>query len=388
MASSGAASLWWRGASSAASVAARQERIPLTSIRGFAALWVLGCHFATDFAGQWGGVSARMMRAGFMGVDVFFVLSGFILAIVYQQLVPSGVPRFLFKRALRVYPLNFAVLGAIALLSVTLLPGLAKLTDWRALPYYALMLQVYLPKPVLAWDAVTWSVGMELVCYLCFPLVIMGLRRLGTASLAVLAVLLLAGAYRVQVAYLGMFWGLPALVRGMSGFWLGVVLGTLALRLPPCPAGWASFGELVCLSGLLGVVWAGALRFVPLFAAGLILFLFFDAGVLARGLRAGWCHWLGEISFSIYLLHGLILPELNVVAWLLMFRIGWTAALPIYAGLYLAAVLVTSHLTWRAIEVPGRNLARVWAGARAEAGPALALSIGGEMIVEAETGGP
>jgi peptidoglycan/LPS O-acetylase OafA/YrhL len=360
----------WRPAVRAGTVGAGvslvAERVPLTSIRGFAALWVLGSHFAIDFAQQWRGTSAAMMHAGFMGVDVFFVLSGFILAIVYQGLALPGVPRFLLKRALRVYPLNFAVIAAIAMLSTTV-PVLSLLAKWRTLPWYALMVQAYLPKPILAWDSVTWSVGMELACYLCFPFAILGLRRLGTLSLAILGAALLGATYLEQRVYLGAFWGWPALVRGMAGFWPGVVLGTLALRLPPVSARRASLGELICLAGLVFAVWAGALRLVPLFAAGLILFLFFDRGVLARGLRARWCHWLGEISFSIYLIHGLVLPALNVWAWELSFRIGWTAALPIYAALYLAAVLILSDIAWRTIEVPGRNLARIWSRPRAEA---------------------
>jgi len=338
-------------------VAANDTCRPLTSLRGFAAVWVMFSHVTVMFAAEWGGWSWRVLRSGYMGVDVFFVLSGFILGVVYQTLTPAGVPRFFLRRALRLYPLNLAVLLAIGVLSATVLP-MGAWTDWRLLPVFALMVEGYASQPIPAWNPVTWSVGIELACYLCFPLAMFGIRRLPTIAVAVAVVALLALAWWAEGFCLGWPVGWRGLVRGMVGFWPGVMLATFALRLPRCGSRVASAGEILAVTGLLTVVVLDQLRLVPLFAGLLIWFLFSDTGVVARALRARWCFWLGEISFSIYLLFGVLLPWMGGIEPALARHMPQAAAVTLFVAIYLGATFALAHVTYHTIERPSRNALR------------------------------
>ena len=333
------------------------ENRALTSLRGFAAVWVIFSHVTLMFAALWGGWSWRLLRSGYMGVDVFFVLSGFILGVVYRSLAPADVPRFFARRMFRLYPLNIAILAAMAVLSATVLP-MGAWTDPRLLPVFVLMVEGYAVEPIPAWNPVTWSVGIELACYACFPLAVLGIRRLPTPVVAVAAAAALALAWWVQGFCLGWPVGWRGLARGMGDFWPGVLLAALALRLPRCDVRLASVGELLAVTGLLAVVALDQLRLVPVFTGLLICFLFSDSGVVARAMRARWCFWLGEISFSIYLLFGLLLPWMSGLEPALARHLPEPAALVAFIAIYLGATVSLAHITHRTIERPCRDLLR------------------------------
>ncbi len=334
------------------------ENRPLTSLRGFAAIWVVFSHVTVAFADQWSGLSWDMLRAGYMGVDVFFVLSGFILGLVYQNLSLPETPRFFLKRALRVYPLNIAVLLVLVILSRTVMP----MGDWgdlHKLPLFVLMLEGYASEPVGAWNPVTWSVGIELACYACFPLVIVWLRRLPTLIVALCAAVLLVVSWWCQGFVHGWPYGWHALVRGMSGFWPGVFLATFALRLPRLPSLWVSAGEVLCVAALLASVAYEEIRLVPPLTGGLVFFLFFNTGIVGKWMRASWCFWLGEISFSIYLIFGLLLPQLLVHLQWLVHMLPPPVSVYAFIAIYLLITMGLAQVTYTTIERPFRRLGRV-----------------------------
>ena len=79
------------------------ELKPLTSIRGLAAIWVVFFHYNRTF---------ELSQMGYLGVDLFFILSGFIISYVYMdkfsssELVSKNIKRFLALRLARIYPLH------------------------------------------------------------------------------------------------------------------------------------------------------------------------------------------------------------------------------------------------------------------------------------------
>jgi peptidoglycan/LPS O-acetylase OafA/YrhL len=343
---------------------------PLTSIRGLAALWVIGSHVTLPTAEHWSPVLYAILRPGYMGVDVFFVLSGFILATVYQDLSPAGVARFFVKRIARLYPLNLAILAVLAGAVATGAVRLGSWATWPTLPWFVFMVEPYAPWPILSWNIATWSIGIELACYLCFPLVLMTIRRWPAIILSVLAVVLLGVALSVQTHNLGYWWGWRALLRGMGGFWPGVVLGCLALRLPEIDRRLAFAGEMLSVLGI-GLAVAFDLRWVPICAGPLILCLYFDRGPVSWALRAGWCFWLGEVSFSIYLLHGLIMGQMGTLPWRFARHMPWGLAIVLYLALFMIVVLGLSQATYRLIEQPGRRLPELFARLLAGRAPNL-----------------
>jgi peptidoglycan/LPS O-acetylase OafA/YrhL len=337
----------------------RAEIRPLTSLRGLAAIWVVFSHLTVGLSDHWSGPLWNALRAGYMGVDVFFVLSGFVLAMVYLRLDVAGIPRFLFRRIIRVYPLNIVTLGVYAVLAATIMP-IGPWANWHLLPVFMLMLQAYLPEFAAAWNPATWSVGVELLCYLLFPLGVALIRRLPTASLAVIGAISVAGIWWAQQHVLGWALGWRAVVRGLSAFWPGMVLCVLALRLPRPAARWLSAGEIFCAGGIVLAVGSGVPELVPVFSAGLVLALYFDAGVVAWLLRRQPFFWLGEISFSVYLLHALLIGRLLPYATVLSWHMSWDWAVPLFLAGFFALVFALSHVTYRLIECPARRLDRLW----------------------------
>ena len=146
---------------------------PLTSLRFFAALWVVLFHYwpKLDVA-----FTPALVAKGYLGVELFFVLSGFILCHVYLAAAGEGRLKygaFLWNRLARVYPLHLATLfGMIALGVVAGLAGVAidgEILRWDALPANLLMVQAWGLAPAAAFNHPSWSISAEWFAYLTFP---------------------------------------------------------------------------------------------------------------------------------------------------------------------------------------------------------------------------
>lgn len=159
------------------SLAYPQDLKPLTSLRFIAAFWVLLYHFKDHLGlgmGQFG-----LVADGYLGVDLFFTLSGFILAHVYLTSLEGGrfgYGGFLKNRIARVYPMHLAALGAMLVLfaGAAILgvgesnPDAFRLSD---LPAHLLMVHAWGTTPTVGWNFPSWSISAEWLAYLLFPLV-------------------------------------------------------------------------------------------------------------------------------------------------------------------------------------------------------------------------
>ncbi len=243
----------------------RADIPPLTALRGVAALWVVGYHIGQGI----GPKPLAGLGSGFMAVDIFFVLSGFILTLVHQDLAARGVGGFFVKRLLRVYPLDIAVmllmlLGAWA--HGTLGTGWYA---WSKFPPVLLMVEPFMPgPPIMGWLITNWSVGIELLCYLLFPVLLIGLRRLPSLALMGVVAAAAAAEWATEATWPGYFFGLGAVLRGLCGFGLGGAIACLVWRCPPPRSTLAACGEVVCLLGLLAAIWLSELPAIPLWSAG------------------------------------------------------------------------------------------------------------------------
>ena len=335
----------------------RQESVALTSIRGFAALWVVAMHFQLGMANVGYSLWPGLAHYGYAGVDIFFILSGFILTAVYRGIEWRGVGAFLTRRVFRVYPMHLAVLAGMLVIWIDAymrfgVHNAAQQLRW--LPVCALLLQPFVYHRLM-WNSVSWSISMELVCYLLFPIVIMQIRH---AALPILiALILVCGSveHRLQVDDF-YIWGDGAIARGVAGFGLGMALRLASERCPAPSAALASLLELMGVAGLVVSASTGHGPFIPLFAALLILALSYERGIVAWGLNARWCLWLGRISFSVYLIHvemiGLVWPHFPAS------RLPFSHHLDgiVWTLMVLALVLAASTVSWYCIEEPFRRL--------------------------------
>lgn len=146
---------------------------PLTSLRFFAALWVVLYAYWPDLATHWTPV---IVQRGYLGVELFFTLSGFILCHVYLSRVEEGRFRyraFLWARLSRIYPLHLATLASVGLLAGAALFAGRKIDPnilaWSDLPANLLLVHAWGFAKVAGWNHSSWSISAEWFAYLCFP---------------------------------------------------------------------------------------------------------------------------------------------------------------------------------------------------------------------------
>ncbi|MBV8649940.1 MAG: acyltransferase, partial [Alphaproteobacteria bacterium] len=159
----------------------------LTGLRGLGALLVLIYH-SHDFIAT---ASWPLVKMGWIGVDIFFVLSGFIISHVhlndFVRLSAVAVGRFLALRLSRIYAVHIVtILGALLLfagrLSIGHTPSPGRFS-LASLIENLLLVQAW-ASDRLTWNYVSWSISAEWAAYLIFPLVAFGLSRLRSPIVA------------------------------------------------------------------------------------------------------------------------------------------------------------------------------------------------------------
>ena len=363
---------------------AQQEIRALTGLRGLAAVFVMLYHFTRDDnpAGEPLASHGSFLSHGYLSVDVFFVLSGFIMALTYYDLFAGGtgmtgrrirvaLPVFLGHRVARIYPLYIVMTVIMAAIHY------APFTHSVPIPNInvALVANLFL---VQAWGisrsmvSPAWSISTELAAYLLFPLLlalyVTGSRRLAWA----------AGLLAVAVC----FWigttaqyGTPYSERsGLLDFWRATSLspvlrcltefcfGLLTFRFyRTASAVWmdafAAISPLVLAAMVGACCWPDTdfiwLALVP----PLILGLARDRGLVARALAWRPMHQLGVLSYSIYLVHPMFTKATKTVTALLGSR-GVPYAQVISVAIDCAVVVACAHVAYRLIERPGRRMLR------------------------------
>lgn len=331
------------------------DQLPaLTGIRGVAACIVAVFHMNYWFyAGHWGPhgpgvVLATMFRVGYLSVDLFFALSGYVIAGAYLEAFrrPSGAgyAHFMIRRFARVWPLH----------ALTLLLLLGQ-PDCRAPgDIMGNLLMVH------SWGLIdhptcnepSWSISCEWFAYLGFPVLAWVLlrceRRL--ASLAVAACAL--GGLGV-LAWLNKGHSLDVtfdfgLARAACGFTIGAALCRGFADARPGRAFDAAGLALLAAIGVLAAQGAPDILVACLFGP-LVVCVARAAGPLRAALGAGPLVWLGEISYSLYLLHHLMIDRFH--------DLGGEIATPAAVGLALCAIIGVAALSRRWIERPARDAA-------------------------------
>jgi peptidoglycan/LPS O-acetylase OafA/YrhL len=360
---------------------AAEQLASLTPLRGIAALWVVLFHFCWYFPAVHPERYTGAVYKGYLAVDLFFVLSGFVITHVYQESFARRVTgwryrNFLIARVARLYPLHITVLllfvaTAVAERAATYalrgsfepipLVGERSLTGFFA---NLVMLQGLWARE-LNWNDPAWSISVEFLAYLLFPLLFPVLWRTGpvgkTAIGGVLAAVLGWLAYRTG-DYFNQWNGAYAILRCLPEFIAGSLLygayqsGLLASVLATDSA---LFVVILLLGALLHVA-APDLGIIALFPL-LILTAVLNKGQFARRLNSPPLVWLGNISYSLYLLHWFVLFVTTEFARLLPGRDLASLSLAgslISMGILIVVSLALATLSYRFIEVTGRRWLR------------------------------
>lgn len=289
----------------------------LTSVRFFLGMGVVLFHLQLTWSAPTSEVTGLFTRAR-LGVDVFFILSGFVLSYVYMASVAEGRyshRRFLIARLARIYPAHLAVLllmGGVA--GVALLLGAQFDPDLYSADGFLrtlLLIHAWLPTEVpIEWNGPSWSLSAEWFAYLLFPAFAWGAVKLRSHPGVLLAVsvalfLVLDCAYRA-IAATGLLtaeFNLGVL-RIIPTFLAGIALNLISERhtIGASQARWLSVAATLLLLGLMHLL---APEPLVLAAAGLlILTLAWLSKVGADRLVASRpLVFLGESSYAVYLLH-------------------------------------------------------------------------------------
>lgn len=344
----------------------------LTSLRFIAAAMIVVLHMNGTF---WPAISLQGFTTG---VSFFFVLSGFILRLVYGELHSAvEIRSFYVARIARIWPMH--LLSALVLV---LAAGEA-LPSWNIVAANLLLVQSWIPHPnwYFSMNGVAWSISTELAFYVIFPILSWRLEKNwrvkvllavgGIVACALIyplirpqnsdeALLVLAGllyinpvsrAFEFLIGILAatVYTKVRATVLGDRAFWTTAEFLACAIVAVCVMRAWSIYQAIEPFSPQLAE-WT--LQSGQFWALALLIFVFaIGRGVLSWGLSSRPLVFLGEISFAMYMLHQVIIKVMETHAHDLMLD---QPALAIAA--YLLVVLASSSAAFLLFEKPMRRL--------------------------------
>jgi len=287
----------------------------LTALRGVAAWWIVLFHFDSYLQPYIPSWFFYLISKGYLAVDLFFCLSGFVIFFNYGNLnfaAAREVGVFYLKRFAKIYPLHLLTICLYMLLVGLLMMTHRSIADERfsvsSLLFNLFLVQDWATTRELTWNIPSWSISAEFAAYLLFPAVAIMVRGTGgrlLPSLTMILVLLcFLNFFYVSVDFqIGKEISTLGVVRCLAQFSIGAVLARLYQAWPQPHLLLRPF--LLALAVVLFA--AGLQRFesvmIPLALAALVF-------VVAHGkpgwLNHGWLVFIGEISYSTYMIHYIV----------------------------------------------------------------------------------
>jgi len=304
----------------------------LDGIRGLAILIVVAYH--TGGGAQSGNVLIRsagvLLKAGWSGVSLFFVLSGFLISgILWDTHGAAGWLRnFYVRRALRIFPLYYGSLLLVALTAFAAGRGLLCLSHiW----VFAIYLQNF---PALARFTSSygsplvlghfWSLAVEEQFYLLWPFLLSRVKTLRSAKYLCVATVVVSLCFRLWL------WSRHEVSPVSQGFLLthaGELAAGAFLAMCFRDGSWKTLDRVapvlagISLAGFASAGWLGrgfefqgawiivfGLSCLTLFWASVVVLALRPAGLWSRAMNAAWLRGVGTISYGIYIFHVLLNP--------------------------------------------------------------------------------
>ena len=350
----------------------RREIQSHTAIRGIAAFLVVAYHL--QFDGNLLGIetATTFFRRSYLFVDLFFILSGFIISYVNQAdrrdpLTREAIVRFMKKRIIRLYPLVlFCLLYLFAFRAVVSIAFVALAHqppfDWTPASLIALLGQLTMTNAWLpvapGWNIPSWSISAEMFAYLLFPLFVLS-RTSRPAGTWLVCALVIIGFYAAAIRHgnldITIIWS-P--LRCLAGFLLGVIVYFARHPIARIPVAWLSLMQVASVLGVAAalILPVSDLAVIPAFVV-LVASTWTDQGVLGRALQARAATALGHWSFSIYLNHVPVMAILGFAWFRVAPRLGLDGPTGRVAWIVLAyaTVLIVSRWTYRHVELPAQR---------------------------------
>jgi peptidoglycan/LPS O-acetylase OafA/YrhL len=354
----------------------------LTPLRGLAALWVAIFHFQVviaKFVYPW---QTHLIEKGYLMVDLFFIMSGFIIYHVYgsnfeRSINVQNLGQFMTARFARIYPMHFFTLS-LTVCWVALVRGWSPVFSLKAIPANVFLLHSFGFLGIYTWNVPSWSISAEWWSYLVFPILAVFLfwrKRLAIAILMLLSILL----------YLSiLFWVKPVdpqthaailthsldvsydfgYLRGLAGFTTGILIYQLYRSQVLKNLFEKDLSGLLCIGICLAFLHLGLndVFNIPVFAL-IVLCIASNKGKLHGLCNNRLAQYLGLISYSIYmdqifiltpfLLRKFHLPGVEYQKTLGYHTDFWTGF--VFCICYLMVLIGIASITYFLIEVPCRK---------------------------------
>jgi peptidoglycan/LPS O-acetylase OafA/YrhL len=313
----------------------------LTGIRGIAALYVVIFHLVER---NFGGHLDDFLTNGYLSVDFFFILSGFIMSMVHNEFSTNGggnYSHFMFKRFVRIYPVYFF------LLIVTLL--IVKIASGNTENPVLFLINALLLQSLLGFNYISssWSISTELFAYLIFPALLLFISK--TKNITPIVILALASLCYISVNNtilefsVNVSSGWKSILRCLADYSLGVTSYVL-------------FKNGIVINRLTSYVLTAILVYflmhrhvdvyIIILCAIIIPSLIDSKNFVSKVLSIKPVHYLGQISYSLYLVHSILLNQLHFV----FDKISYGEKTCIFAS-----SIIVSILTFHFVEKPCRN---------------------------------
>lgn len=282
----------------------------LQCARAIAALLVVLYHaaFRSEAISGSGGVAADYLKYGNTGVDLFFVISGFIIMHAHKGDIgnSAALPRYVYRRITRIYPLYWVVfIAVLPLYFLVPTAGQGWQTQWQSVVGGFLLLPTP-PKPIIG---VAWSLLLEMIFYTFFAIAIVWKRW----GFALLAAWLLVCGMRAEWLFKENYPLSQFFSHYFTAFGIGMLVCSLSLKV--------SMNRGTALIVVGGLVFAGSFYAGVYYGADHVqrpIWLdvgfwcasgFLVAGSVAPDLSQAkspaWLSYLGDASYSMYLTHWL-----------------------------------------------------------------------------------
>ena len=298
------------------------QNIPaLTGVRGYAALWVVLMHYTWGVGMKGDDALMQILMNGFTGVIIFLVLSGFVMAHVYREFRGSmsltSYASYFYKRVARIYPLHFVTLFTYLALMETgyIIPSTNETPFTFGLNL--LLVQAWGFVNEFSWNALSWTISVEMFAYLWFPFIALALFKLpkvvSASVIAAVVWILMDSPYTALLQAAGVNTNGVVLSHGnfLVQFTAVFIAGVALYRLTQgIESTTATVSNALVISGIAILGYACTVPFRSwIMTCGALLLI---AGLLSNkglgrllfGNRVS--VFLGEISYSLYLTHVLL----------------------------------------------------------------------------------
>lgn len=356
----------------------------LTALRGIAAVWVALFHLNAAILNiQLPHFAGMLIGNGYLMVDLFFIMSGFVIMYVYgegfsRQITSPGLNQFYIARFARIYPLHLFTL-VLLVADRWLFNDWSTVGDPAAIPVHILLLQSFGLQKVLTWNGPSWSISAEWYICMFFPwMALFYHQRRKTASLVFFVIItasylfLLSRSGPIAITHPSRWLRYSmdiiayGFLRGAGGF----ILGILIFGIYANDRARNVFSKDIVTYGMIVITLYCLYKNISdvlsiLTFPGLVLSFAANKGSLYRVCSFRSIQFLGKISYSIYLMQLIVihffLAGLRSHASFTGFPFPGTFPMSfrvLYQAAFLLILTATATITYYGIEDPCRKYLR------------------------------